>query len=339
MRAYFLQSALILFCLGFSAFAVAQTSVLGNAEQAFDNGEYATADQLSDGLLPDKSTLPANEKARLCVLRARLDFAFARTNQARLWLDELAGITTDSVFDPMKDPPELVFLWERTKADALAARVAKAAKAVSTAQTTTPTKTIDQKTESAAIAVVETAQPEQATLLTPHFGMHSGYMSRFNWAPLFELQYAKYVVNTGSSNVSLGGLLGYHEHKILADAAYGAKRPNLRSTNIHLVAIGDWEFLQRAWRNSSAFAHAFVGWGLSQHRIMWSQTESTPAESDSGRAPLWILGAGWTHAFKNSSNLGLTVRRETLVLRNSSISPFNGEQPAYAATIHYGFKL
>lgn len=99
-----------------------QTKTLTNLERAelhFGTGAFQSSAAELKPLLVDDSSLTREEKARLYILKARLDLAFGAEDNLDIWLGRAFRADPSIDMDPLKDPPQLVAKWSQLKRSAI----------------------------------------------------------------------------------------------------------------------------------------------------------------------------------------------------------------------------
>lgn len=100
--------------LGQKAYPQQQTA-LDQAEDLYASGKFEDAIDLASTSIDDKTKLNDTDKARLYLLRARLDLVFKRNDSARDWLEKLFRLQPNTKLDPIKDTPEAITIWSEIK--------------------------------------------------------------------------------------------------------------------------------------------------------------------------------------------------------------------------------
>ena len=96
---------------------------LKEVEALFAAGDFESASRgINDILIQDQS-LPAEGRARVFLMKARLELAYGRLSEIRLWLAKAHAVSPNLTLDPVKDPPQLVATWEELKHEGGAATV------------------------------------------------------------------------------------------------------------------------------------------------------------------------------------------------------------------------
>jgi len=88
---------------------------LEDTETLYTAGDFDTAARRANDLLVHEDELPAALRARLYLVKARLELAFGRKSEIRLWLAKARAADPALTVDPVKDPPELVAVWEELR--------------------------------------------------------------------------------------------------------------------------------------------------------------------------------------------------------------------------------
>jgi hypothetical protein len=105
------------------------SAALRDVENLYGAGEYAQAAAKLDSVMAVDNTLPDHERAQVYLLKARLELAFDRSREIKPWLRRAHAANPELTLDPVKDPPQLVALWEEIKAEGAPATTTPAAAA------------------------------------------------------------------------------------------------------------------------------------------------------------------------------------------------------------------
>lgn len=90
-------------------------SKLKEVEALFAAGDFESAARgVNEALVHDQS-LPSEAQARLYLMKARLEMAYGRVSEIRLWLAKAHEANPGLALDPVKDPPQLNQIWEDLK--------------------------------------------------------------------------------------------------------------------------------------------------------------------------------------------------------------------------------
>lgn len=81
------------------------------AEAMFAAGNFAQALRQVNDLLVEDQQISPSLRARLYLLKARLELAFRHTDELALWLAKAHGQDPALTLDPLIDPPGLVEVW------------------------------------------------------------------------------------------------------------------------------------------------------------------------------------------------------------------------------------
>ncbi len=118
--------ALVVLLLGGAAAAEARegevaAAKLKDAEALYAAGDFESASRgLNEILIRDQGLSP-EARARLYLLKARLELAYGRSSEIRLWLAKAHDANPTLALDPVKDPPQLNAIWEDLKQEGGAA--------------------------------------------------------------------------------------------------------------------------------------------------------------------------------------------------------------------------
>jgi hypothetical protein len=88
---------------------------LAVGEQLYAAGDYDGASQQINELLARDGTLPAAERARAYLMKARLELAYGRQAEIHLWLAKACQANPQLTLDPVKDPPSLIAAWRELR--------------------------------------------------------------------------------------------------------------------------------------------------------------------------------------------------------------------------------
>ncbi len=88
---------------------------LKEAEALFAAGDFESASRGINEILVQDQSLPAEAQARVYLMKARLEMAFGRGAEIRLWLGKAYDANPGLALDPVKDPPQLNATWEDLK--------------------------------------------------------------------------------------------------------------------------------------------------------------------------------------------------------------------------------
>lgn len=93
----------------------------------FLSGDFeTTAKRVNDVLVRDHELAP-DQRAGLYLIKARLELAFGRVGEIKLWLGKAYRDMPTMALDPVKDPPQLVGAWDEVRTASAATPVAAAA--------------------------------------------------------------------------------------------------------------------------------------------------------------------------------------------------------------------
>jgi hypothetical protein len=84
---------------------------LAAAERLYASGDYDAASRVLNELLVKDQEQPPPARARLYLMKARLELAYGRQSEIRLWLAKAHAANPQLTLDPVKDPPSLIAAW------------------------------------------------------------------------------------------------------------------------------------------------------------------------------------------------------------------------------------
>ncbi len=90
-------------------------AMLKDIEALFAAGDFESASQGVNELLIKDQRLASETKARVYLMKARLEMAYGRSAEIRLWLAKAHEANSALALDPVKDPPQLNAVWEDLK--------------------------------------------------------------------------------------------------------------------------------------------------------------------------------------------------------------------------------
>jgi hypothetical protein len=90
-------------------------SRLKEAEALYAAGDFESASRGVNDLLIRDQGLSAEARGRVYLMKARLELAFGRGAEIRLWLAKAHEANPNLDLDPVKDPPQLNAVWEELK--------------------------------------------------------------------------------------------------------------------------------------------------------------------------------------------------------------------------------
>ena len=88
---------------------------LKETETLFRAGDFDGAAKRVNDLLVDEAGLAPAERGRLYLMKARLETAFSRKQEVRLWIEKAFQADPTLTPDPVLDPPALQSAWEDVK--------------------------------------------------------------------------------------------------------------------------------------------------------------------------------------------------------------------------------
>lgn len=88
---------------------------LREAETLYSAGNFDAASQRVNALLAKEATMTPAERARLYLMKARLELAYGRTQELKLWLTKARETDPSLTLDPVLDPPQLAQVWNEVK--------------------------------------------------------------------------------------------------------------------------------------------------------------------------------------------------------------------------------
>lgn len=88
---------------------------LKEAEALFAAGDFESASRGVNELLIRDQSLAAEARARVYLMKARLELAYGRSAEIRLWLGKAHEANPGLSLDPVKDPPQLNAIWVELK--------------------------------------------------------------------------------------------------------------------------------------------------------------------------------------------------------------------------------
>lgn len=95
--------------------ALAQDASLPEIEASFAAGDFeATARRVNELLIRDFE-LPPERRAAVYLMKARLELAFDRPAELRLWLTKAYQTDPSLALDPVKDPPKLIAVYDEIR--------------------------------------------------------------------------------------------------------------------------------------------------------------------------------------------------------------------------------
>lgn len=98
--------------------AQAHAATLAEVETLYAAGDYqATARTVNEILVKDAG-LSKGLRAKVYLMKARVELAFGRPIESRLWLEKAHRDDPELTLDPVKDPPALVSTWTAIQAAA-----------------------------------------------------------------------------------------------------------------------------------------------------------------------------------------------------------------------------
>ena len=84
---------------------------LSEATTLYDAGDFGSATVMVNEMILNEGALAPENMALVFLLKARLELAFDRPLELRLWLTKARALGLPLTLDPLKDPPQLVSLW------------------------------------------------------------------------------------------------------------------------------------------------------------------------------------------------------------------------------------
>jgi hypothetical protein len=88
---------------------------LTEVEQLYAAGDFDGASHQINELLTHEADLPRAELARVFLMKARLEMAYGRQPEIRLWLTKAYQVNPQLTLDPVKDPPSLIAAWRELR--------------------------------------------------------------------------------------------------------------------------------------------------------------------------------------------------------------------------------
>lgn len=101
----------------------ARADTLKDGEQLFSAGDFDGSAKKVNELLLHEGDLKASERAKLYLMKARLESAFGRKHDVRLWLEKAHQTDSSLALDPVLDPPPLQLAWDDIKRASKPAKV------------------------------------------------------------------------------------------------------------------------------------------------------------------------------------------------------------------------
>lgn len=93
----------------------ADDASLKEIDQLFASGDFEGTQKRVNELLVKDTDLPAERRAQLYLMKARLELAYGHHGELRLWLGKAKRANPSLALDPVKDPPQLVAVWDDLK--------------------------------------------------------------------------------------------------------------------------------------------------------------------------------------------------------------------------------
>lgn len=109
-------------CLAAGPSASETDAAIRVVENLYGRGAFDEASRRLNDLLVIEVQLGPKDQGRIYLLKARLEFAFNRKDEVKLWLGRAHAADPDLALDPVRDPPPLIAQWEHLKSPAAMAR-------------------------------------------------------------------------------------------------------------------------------------------------------------------------------------------------------------------------
>lgn len=95
--------------------SLAKSATLQDIQRLFSAGHFERASRRVNEVLVLEKDFTARERAQLYLMKARLEMAFGRQGELKLWLSKAYEVDPDLTLDPVLDPPPLHATWEDVK--------------------------------------------------------------------------------------------------------------------------------------------------------------------------------------------------------------------------------
>lgn len=105
---------LLTLCLGLTALP-ARADTLKESESLFSSGDFDASARMVNELLLHEADLKVEGRAKLYLMKARLESAFGRKHDVKLWLEKAYQTDPSLALDPVLDPPPLQAMFEDLK--------------------------------------------------------------------------------------------------------------------------------------------------------------------------------------------------------------------------------